>query len=314
MIVASAKDHDIMKPSEVLPTSSDAPSSSTSRQPEKSRHRNAETGWIAFNGVESEIESLVDVWDVLKLDGPKTAQEATARHVEATYVVQMREKTLVEKLQKERSEREQRIREALIKQFGETDGSTLYMRTFSIRRLFANDSTEITSIPEIPEDHLLHCQTEPLQIVHYQHGQHYYHHTDPAYGFGALRQRFVTALMYLNDVPLRFGGGTNFPYAHLDNNHSASGTSPLPTTKDISGRITRSLSDEEMNSCTNGITVEASKGDAIFFYNLKADDLSIDVASTHVGCDVTDPSQDKWAANLWIHVHPALIPIPKPKT
>jgi len=57
---------------------------------------------------------------------------------------------------------------------------------------------------------------EPLQIVNYKKNQYYYEHYDwGSSGTMNENQRWHTVLIYLNDVPKEFGGGTSFPKLQL---------------------------------------------------------------------------------------------------
>lgn len=135
--------------------------------------------------------------------------------------------------------------------------------------------------------------SEQMQVVHYDPGQHYWAHYDylpqesvrsrwRAYREGKTADnRFATVLFYLNDVER--GGETVFP------------------------RFTPHWSAERhgwdqrvCNESFPSLRVSPKKGNGILFYNMRG--WKLDEYSLHGGCDPL--SGEKWAANLWLHLYP----------
>lgn len=110
---------------------------------------------------------------------------------------------------------------------------------------------------------------EPLQIVHYAHGQEYRphydyfnpEHMDVHHG----NQRRYTLLIYLNTVPLVAGGSTVFPELHL---------SVLPT------------------HCA-----------ALYFEDTRPDG-TVDPRTLHGGSPILQADAEKWACNVWFREKP----------
>jgi len=118
----------------------------------------------------------------------------------------------------------------------------------------------IGDIVGIPEDVLhLNQSSESLQVVHYLPGQHYNNHVD--YGTTEYKNRFITFLLYLNDV--EEGGDTGFLKASHD--------------------------------CQKDLHPGAGKG--LWFYDLLPDG-NVDAHTMHTGRYVT--KGEKWLCNLWI--------------
>jgi len=118
----------------------------------------------------------------------------------------------------------------------------------------------IADIVGIPEDVLyLNKSSESLQVVHYLPGQHYNNHVD--YGTEEYKNRFITFLLYLNDVEK--GGDTGFI--------KASG------------------------ECPKNLHPGAGKG--LWFYDLLPDG-NVDAHTMHTGRYVE--AGEKWLCNLWI--------------
>eukprot|EP01139_Manchomonas_bermudensis_P000453 Amastigsp_a448_68.p1 type:complete len:425 gc:universal Amastigsp_a448_68:1323-49(-) len=128
-----------------------------------------------------------------------------------------------------------------------------------------------------------------LQVIRYYPGQHYHAHYDyfppenyasePDYFHG--RNRFITVLMYLNDV--EEGGETVFPRAG-DTGYGDHGV------------ITN------WGDCSRGIKVRPRRGMALIFYNLLANghiEGALDPMSLHGGCDVIKGK--KFACNGWLY-------------
>ncbi|WOL14282.1 hypothetical protein Cni_G23062 [Canna indica] len=117
---------------------------------------------------------------------------------------------------------------------------------------------------------------EPIQVLHYGHGEKYVTHCDfffdePNQRIGG--QRLATVLMYLSDVEM--GGETVFPYSD----------------------------DGDINSWANcegaGFAVKPRKGDAFLFFSLHVNGTA-DVKSFHGSCPVIEG--EKWVATKWIRV------------
>ena len=118
------------------------------------------------------------------------------------------------------------------------------------------------------ESSTLHSIAEAMQLVHYGPGQQYTAHHDFLYPSVVNRyqpSRFVTVLLYLNDV--ESGGETVFPRAMNDVDH-------------------------------DGIKVKPKSGKAIFFYNVLPDG-NFDDLSQHASLPI-DKNNEKWVANLWV--------------
>jgi prolyl 4-hydroxylase len=184
---------------------------------------------------------------------------------------------------------------------------------------------------------------ETLQVVHYSPGQHYHHHHDSDNHPGlndqhSLRsdwasRRVLTGLVYLNDVSARRGGGTNFPFAQMDDArdaHAASvlrtgqfGRNPDGTPQPLLQALGPLDVQPPAGSCDRGVTVQPRRGTVVLFYNLRPRDNMhgwLDPFAMHSGCDLLpepeapvdvkaasagsapgdqDSDEGKWAANFW---------------
>uniref|UniRef100_A0A061S0K5 procollagen-proline 4-dioxygenase n=1 Tax=Tetraselmis sp. GSL018 TaxID=582737 RepID=A0A061S0K5_9CHLO len=133
----------------------------------------------------------------------------------------------------------------------------------------------------IPEDH-----GEPMQILRYEHGQKYEAHQDYFHDEYNQReemggQRVATLLMYLATVEDGAGGETVFPQAKVAND-----------TRDAS----------VWSECAlRGLSVKATKGDAVLFYSIKPDG-SLDPRSLHGSCPTF--RGEKWSATKWLRAGP----------
>lgn len=130
----------------------------------------------------------------------------------------------------------------------------------------------------IPPEH-----GETMQILKYEHGEKYGSHWDffseTQPGQQSKGKRIATLLMYLSDV--EEGGETAFKYGKpLSNNvHTA------------------------QSSCTGqGVAVHPKKGDALFFWDMKPDQITPDRSSMHDGCPVI--AGEKWSATIWFRSIP----------
>lgn len=125
----------------------------------------------------------------------------------------------------------------------------------------------------IPPEH-----GETMQILKYQHGEKYGSHWDffeeTQPGQTDKGKRIATLLMYLSDV--EEGGETSFKYGK-----------PLPGNQET-GKST----------CTEqGVAVHPKKGDALFFWDMRPDQVTPDRLSMHAGCPVL--AGEKWSATIW---------------
>ncbi len=119
---------------------------------------------------------------------------------------------------------------------------------------------------------------EVLSVTRYTGQQQYKAHVD-SFGLRNRQDRFVTALLYLNDIPLGMGGGTRFPRLR-----DRSGNKPLD--------------------------VSPAQGRMLIFHNLKQT-LETEPLTVHAGLPmhgaeaenlgVEDSTQEKWIANCWFH-------------
>lgn len=117
---------------------------------------------------------------------------------------------------------------------------------------------------DIPESILTNDKNaEPLDVLRYLNAQKYQPHFD-WYVSGLPESRFVSFLMYLNTPPQ--GGATKFP-----NGIAADGS--------------------------QGVSVQALKRNAFFFYNM-LEDGNVDDFSLHEGTPVT--VGPKWLATIWV--------------
>jgi prolyl 4-hydroxylase len=116
---------------------------------------------------------------------------------------------------------------------------------------------------QIDESHLTRSVgAEDIQVVHYVNGQKYDSHHDWGVS-GYPESRFITLLLYLNDVEDGAGGETAFPKA-------ANG---------------------------KGIKVHPGKGSAVLFYDLLEDGNGDDL-SLHAALPIL--KGEKWLANFWV--------------
>lgn len=124
----------------------------------------------------------------------------------------------------------------------------------------------IANVVKIDENKLyLNQSSESLQLVHYEPGQLYKAHVD--YGTDRPHNRYLTFLMYLNDV--NGGGYTSFPKASKE-------------CKDKNGYM----------------GVEPKQGRVAFFYDLLPDG-NVDELTQHYA-EPPNEGNEKWMTNLWI--------------
>ena len=128
--------------------------------------------------------------------------------------------------------------------------NTLYLRAADLLKI---DEQLLTS----------HTNAEDMQVVHYDIGEKYDAHHDWGVS-GYPESRYITLLLYLNDMPdADSGGETSFPKAN-------GGT---------------------------GIKVSPKRGTAVLFYSLledgNGDDLSLHQA-------LPPRKGEKWLANFWV--------------
>eukprot|EP01116_Phalansterium_solitarium_P021799 TRINITY_DN6940_c0_g1_i1.p1 TRINITY_DN6940_c0_g1~~TRINITY_DN6940_c0_g1_i1.p1 ORF type:complete len:408 (-),score=139.30 TRINITY_DN6940_c0_g1_i1:226-1362(-) len=128
---------------------------------------------------------------------------------------------------------------------------------------------------------------EQMQVVHYDHMQHYHSHYDyfnPIYypnhpDIQAGQQRLVTVFYYLNTP--EEGGETVFPKGG-------------PTGYSEKERM-------DFTDCKRGVIIKPTRGSAVLWYNLLADghmEGALDDMTLHGGCNVI--RGEKWGANKWI--------------
>jgi prolyl 4-hydroxylase len=127
---------------------------------------------------------------------------------------------------------------------------------------------------------------EQVQVLRYNHGQHYGSHHDywPMESYtqpdivkmveGGWKNRLATVFWYMSDVNL--GGETNFP--------EAVGFEPI-------------RDENVVPECRTGLRVKPQEGKVIIFYSLLPDGTG-DRKSLHGACPVGHGQ--KWAANKWI--------------
>jgi len=106
---------------------------------------------------------------------------------------------------------------------------------------------------------------ENLQLLRYHKGQEFKGHFDFFTNEFLLKnnhsQRKYTFLLYLNDVPSSYGGGTSFTNLKM--------------------------------------TVQPKKGGALYFHNMKEDGTG-NVNTMHSGDKILQDDFEKWAINIWI--------------
>lgn len=143
----------------------------------------------------------------------------------------------------------------------------------------------ISQLTQVPVE-----RAESLQVVRYAPMQHYHAHYDfidrdyRGYENRDYRDnRFVTALIYLNDVP--HGGRTVFPRTNPNFNPSVHGYGDVVCSEEFAA-----------------LRIKPKKGTVALFYNMdeaRHMEGMRDNDSLHGGCDVYDG--EKWAANFWFH-------------
>ncbi|XP_055804284.1 probable prolyl 4-hydroxylase 6 [Solanum dulcamara] len=139
----------------------------------------------------------------------------------------------------------------------------------------ANVEARIAAWTFLPEEN-----GEPIQMLHYEHGQKYEPHFD--FFKDKVNQeigghRVATVLMYLSDVDK--GGETVFPRSE------AAESQPK--------------GDDWSDCAKYGYAVKPRKGDALLFFSLHPNGTT-DRLSLHGSCPVI--KGEKWSATKWIHV------------
>jgi prolyl 4-hydroxylase len=128
----------------------------------------------------------------------------------------------------------------------------------------------MSDLLKIPADLLYPMQnSEDLQVVRYQYLEKYDYHSD--WGeHGHKSSRYLTLLLYLNDLPVNSGGETAFP-----------------------------LGDNDSNETDGGFKVHGGKGNALLFYSL-LEDGNGDDRSIHASLPIRLEGVEKWVANVWV--------------
>jgi len=142
---------------------------------------------------------------------------------------------------------------------------------------------------------------EPLQVVRYPAGGHYYFHTDSATPFEQSMSnsyisnggnRYATIIVYLTE-PTR-GGHTAFPL---------SVQSPVPYDADIHSGRQPTIDSNIGCDASKSLVVYPKKGSAVLFYDLIEDAHMAgitDIRTTHAGCDTFEGTTEKIIMNQWL--------------
>jgi hypothetical protein len=174
----------------------------------------------------------------------------------------------------------------------------------------------VTGLPLL----LFQQKSEDLQVVQYDKGGQFKVHQDSS----AFHSRFLTALLYLNDVPSGFGGETWFPFSGRSREFSLEtvdeaiaaalsyrdqvAQSTEATSKSISSESDAETSDGTgIDGGGKGIAISPVRGDAVVFFNHLVDG-TLDPAAVHAGLPVLSANGDasvspeKWIANYWVEL------------
>lgn len=148
---------------------------------------------------------------------------------------------------------------------------------------------------------LFQQKSEDLQVVKYEAvGQQFKAHHDSS----AFHPRFLTALLYMNDVPEGDGGETWFPFSGKEREFDMTIEEAISSALHQSDNFTcASNRTDDLNKCPQtGLLLRPVKGDAVIFFNhLKSG--AIDSAAVHAGLPMiskTDQPVEKWISNYWV--------------
>jgi hypothetical protein len=144
-----------------------------------------------------------------------------------------------------------------------------------------------------------------VQVVRYQEGGHFSVHQDSS----QFHPRFLTALMYLNDIDSGIGrdGGTWFPFA---------GQEQMEDIVSVEQAIEVALGYKAVKEFSDlpGLIFTPKRGMVVIFVNHIPDEKeSIDVLAVHAGLPLNGKSEavseavpgscgrlEKWVANYWV--------------
>jgi prolyl 4-hydroxylase len=152
-------------------------------------------------------------------------------------------------------------------------------------------------------------QQEWVQVLRYEHTQHYKHHTDYfditqyqkdpdvlSMLRGGEQNRLITVFWYLSNVTA--GGHTIFPLANRGDYRWSTDNCDIPTALKVQVICFYKFKFYVfLFQFFDFSLYQPIKGEAIIFYSLNSDG-SIDTKSLHGGCPVIEGT--KWSANKWI--------------
>jgi tetratricopeptide (TPR) repeat protein len=147
---------------------------------------------------------------------------------------------------------------------------------------------------------LFQQRSEELQVVKYESGGQFKVHQDSS-GF---HKRFLTALLYLNDVDEGCGGETWFPFSGEYREFDLSVEEAISTA--LESRSREGKAGDNEGAWGLGIKIAPKMGDAVVFFNhLTSGEL--DPAAVHAGLpvqrsidEVEGKITEKWIANYWV--------------
>eukprot|EP00597_Dinobryon_sp_UTEXLB2267_P009528 CAMPEP_0170082868 /NCGR_PEP_ID=MMETSP0019_2-20121128/18325_1 /TAXON_ID=98059 /ORGANISM="Dinobryon sp., Strain UTEXLB2267" /LENGTH=411 /DNA_ID=CAMNT_0010297907 /DNA_START=124 /DNA_END=1356 /DNA_ORIENTATION=- len=146
--------------------------------------------------------------------------------------------------------------------------------------------TRLSALLGIPMSYLVQ-KSEDLQVVKYENGGQFKVHHDSS----SFQKRFVTALLYLNDVSN--GGETWFPFAAANRDS----TEGIVSTEDAISRSLLEFNSKKAHNTLSGLKVAPRQGRmALFFnHNISGD---LDPLAVHAGLPLSSNSCDNIADNL----------------